>query len=283
MASGDRLLRATVLGCGSSSGVPRPGGANGEGDWGACDPSEPRNRRTRCSLLVERAAVDGRYPRDQVTSILVDTSPDFRQQALRSRCARIDAVLFSHDHADQTHGIDDLRAFMLKQKSRIPAYVDEHTGGEIVTRFAYCFVQRTGSPYPPLFELRRMPRCGEAFLLDGPSGPVPAMTFIQGHGGVDSLGFRFGPLAYSSDLVSMPKESLEALEGVSVWIVDALQMTPHPTHAHLDLTLEWIARIRPKRAILTNLHVSMDYATLKAQLPDDIEPAYDGMTIEAPF
>ncbi len=283
MNGDDRILRATILGCGSSGGVPRPGGPDGSGDWGKCDPEEPRNHRTRCSLLIERANPLGEFPRKNVTSVLVDTSPDFRQQALRSRCVRFDAVLFSHNHADQTHGIDDLRAFVQAGRQRIPAYIDARTGGEIVARFAYCFNQRSGSPYPPLFDLKTMPDYGVGFGLEGPSGPIPAMAFLQGHGGVDSLGFRFGPIAYSSDVVSLPEQSFELLTGIEVWIVDALQLTPHQTHAHLDLTLDWIGRVRPKRAILTNLHISMDYAQLKAQLPDGVEPAYDGMVVEVKF
>ncbi len=283
MDSADRTLRAFILGCGSSGGVPRPGGADGSGDWGDCDPNEPLNYRTRCSLLVERSNALGEFPRNEVTSVLVDTSPDFRQQALRSRCARVDAVLFTHNHADQTHGIDDLRAFVQANQQRIAAYVDERTGGEIATRFAYCFNQRVGSPYPPLFDLKTMPDYGVAFDLDGPSGAIPAMAFLQGHGGVDSLGFRFGPIAYSSDVVTLPERSFELLMGVKIWIVDALQMTPHQTHAHLDLTLDWIARVRPMRAILTNLHKTMDYAQLKARLPEGVEPAFDGMVVEAKF
>lgn len=268
-------VRARILGCGSSGGVPRFGGADGAGDWGACDPSEPKNRRTRCSLLIERASGAG----GDKTSVLIDTSPDMRGQLLEARCKRLDAVLFTHDHADQTHGIDDLRVFALTQRARLPVYIDEETGGGIVTRFRYCFEQAPGSYYAPILDRRVMPACGEKFAIEGPGGAVPVTPFLQYHGGVNSLGFRFGDIAYSSDVIGLPEESFEILAGVRTWIVDALQMKPHVTHAHLDLTLDWIARVKPERAILTNLHVSMDYRTLQRILPPGVEPAYDGMIV----
>lgn len=268
-------LMARILGCGSSGGVPRFGGPDGAGDWGACDPDEPRNRRTRCSLLLEREnATTGKK-----TSVLIDTSPDMRAQLLEARCRRLDAVLFTHHHADQCHGIDDLRVFALAQGARVPVFIDENTSGEIVRRFDYCFVQRPGSYYAPILERRVMPACGETFEIDGPGGAVPVTPFLQFHGGVDSLGFRAGDIAYSSDVVGLPEESFAVLEGVKIWIVDALQMKPHGTHAHLDLTLEWIERVKPARAILTNLHVTMDYRTLCNMLPSGVEPAYDGMVV----
>lgn len=269
-------LKATILGCGSSGGVPRPGGPGGAGDWGLCDPTEPKNRRTRCSLLVEQRE-EGR---DGATAVLVDTSPDLRAQLLAARCARVDAVLYTHDHADQTHGIDDLRAFALAARARVPVYVDEETSGEIVERFSYCFAQPPGSLYAPILERRNLPKAGEAFAVDGPGGRLAVRSFLQHHGGVDSLGFRFGPIAYSSDVVDLPEASFAALAGVEVWIVDALQTRPHKTHAHLDLALRWIERVRPRRAVLTNLHVTMDYQTLRASLPEGVEPAFDGMIIE---
>ncbi len=272
-------LSVTVLGSGSSGGVPRLGGGDGTGDWGACDPGEPKNRRTRCSILVRKARPPRGLSPDAVTSVLVDTSPDMRQQMLAARCARLDAVLYTHDHADQCHGIDDLRMFAIAQRQRIPTYIDEATAGGLKSRFDYCFRQRQGSPYPAILEAIDMPPCGETFEIDGPGGAVETTAFLQHHGGVNSLGFRFGDVAYSSDVVGLPEPSFAVLEGVRVWIVDALQYRPHATHAHLDLALEWIARVRPERAILTNLHVHMDYATLRARLPAGVEPAYDGMVI----
>lgn len=273
-------LRVTILGCGSSGGVPRFGGADGAGEWGACDPNEPKNRRSRCSILVQRAHRQAGFRHDKMTSVLVDASPDMRAQLLAARCSRLDAVLFTHDHADQCHGIDDLRVFALQMRRRMPVYIDEKTGGSIVERFNYCFVQKPGSYYPPILDQIDMPPCGVPFAVDGPSGEIPVTAFLQHHGGVNSLGFRFGGVAYTSDAVDLPEESFAMLEGVDVWIVDALQRKPHPTHAHLDLTLEWIARVKPKRAILTNMHLHMDYGTLKKELPEGVEPAYDGMLVE---
>jgi phosphoribosyl 1,2-cyclic phosphate phosphodiesterase len=272
-------LRAVVLGCGSSGGVPRVGGPGGA-DWGTCDPNEPRNRRSRCSLLVERApGKDAFDDRAAVTSVIVDTSPDFRAQMLAARVEHVDAVLFTHDHADQTHGVDDLRAFAIRARRRLPVYVDRATTEGLVQRFGYCFEQPPGSWYPPILEERAMPRAGERFLIDGPGGAIEATAFVQHHGPVNSLGFRFGEFAYSSDVAELPEESFAILAGVRVWIVDALQMKPHGTHAHLERTLEWIARVRPERAILTNLHVTMDYATLKGILPAGVEPAFDGLDL----
>lgn len=272
-------LRVTILGCGSSGGVPRTGGANGAGEWGACDPSEPKNRRTRCSILIERATADGEFPRDGVTSILVDTSPDMRTQLLKAKCARLDAVFFTHDHADQSHGIDDLRVFALNMQQRIPVYIDDTTAGEILRRFDYCFKQKPGSLYPAILKKTDMPPSGEPFAVAGPSGVIPCTAFMQYHGGVNSLGFRLGNIAYSSDVVGLPDESFRILDGVDTWIVDALQYKPHASHAHLDLTLEWIARVKPRCAILTNLHIHMDYQSLQRILPDGVEPAFDGMEL----
>ena len=280
MSTKDRL-RVTLLGCGSSGGVPRFGGPDGKGDWGDCDPSEPKNRRTRCSVLVQKSHSEFGFAHDKVTSVLVDTSPDMRAQLLSAQCSRLDGVLFTHDHADQSHGIDDLRVFALQMRRRVPTYIDPSTAGALLSRFDYCFTQKPGSHYPPILENVPMPKCGEAFSIDGPSGPIPTVAFLQDHGSVDSLGFRCGPIAYSSDVVGLSDESFDLLAGVDTWIVDALQYKPHQTHAHLDLALEWIARVKPKRAILTNLHTPMDYQTLMKALPPGIEPAFDGMQLEA--
>ena len=274
-------MRITILGSGSSGGVPRFGGPDGAGEWGACDPNEPKNRRTRCSILVQRAHETQSYRHDAVTSVLVDTSPDMRAQLLAARCSRLDGVLFTHDHADQSHGIDDLRVFALQMRKRIPVYIDDETAGVLLDRFDYCFVQKPGSFYPAILDKIDMPSCGDKFAVTGPSGDIPVIPFLQEHGSVQSLGFRFGDIAYSSDVVGLPEKSFEILAGVKTWIVDALQYKPHGTHAHLDLALEWIARVKPQRAILTNLHVHMDYETLRRELPEGVEPAYDGLTVEA--
>jgi len=276
-------LRVTILGCGSSGGVPRPGGEDGAGDWGLCDPAEPKNRRLRCSILLERADAEAGFARGAVTSVLVDCSPDMRTQMLAARVARLDAVLITHDHADQTHGIDDLRPFAIRERRRMPVWLDRATSGALLSRFAYCFEQPAGSWYPPILEERPIPPCGETFDVDGPAGSISVMAFQQHHGGVDSLGFRIGPVAYSSDVVDLPEESFRLLEGVETWIVDALRLEPHGSHAHLEKTLSWIERVRPKRAILTNLHVTMDYRALTEMLPTGVEPAYDGLSFEVRF
>jgi phosphoribosyl 1,2-cyclic phosphate phosphodiesterase len=271
--------RAVILGCGSSGGVPRLGGPDGAGDWGTCDPAEPKNRRTRCSLLVERAHA-GFDDRAAVTSVLVDTSPDMRAQLLAARAEHIDGVLITHDHADQTHGLDDLRAFAIAKRKRVPIYLDRGVAGDVVQRFRYCFEQAPGSWYPAILEERAVPACGESFAIAGPGGEVEATAFRQHHGPVDSFGYRIGDLAYSSDVAALPEDSFGILSGVRIWIVDALQMTAHGTHAHLERTLEWISAVKPERAILTNLHNTMDYQTLRGILPPGVEPAFDGLTVE---
>lgn len=261
------VLEVTVLGCGSSGGVPRA-----DGDWGVCDPAEPKNRRRRCSLLVRKKGEGAQ------TTVLVDTSPDFREQAIAAEIRRIDAVLFTHDHADQVHGIDDLRAFFLRQRTRIPAWMDAATRAVLLSRFSYIF-ENTGG-YPAILSANSLPAYGVSFEIDGPSGAIPVNTFDQEHGHIRCVGYRFGPVAYSPDVNGLPEEAFAALEGVDTWIVDALRHTPHPTHAHLERTLDWIARVKPRRAILTNMHIDMDYSSLWKKLPDGVEPAFDGMTVQ---
>ncbi len=262
-------LEFTILGSGSSGGVPRADGA-----WGACDPAEPRNRRRRCSLLVRRLATG--QGASAPTTVVVDTSPDFREQALSAKIQRLDGVLFTHDHADQTHGLDDIRAFAINQRARIPAWMDDATWQRLERRFGYIFHSIGG--YPAIGDLRPMPGLGVEFEVAGPTGPIPVVAFDQEHGEIRSLGFRFGSVAYSPDVNHLPDSSFDALAGVDTWIVDTLRYTPHPTHAHLERTLDWIARLQPRRAILTNLHIDMDFSTLAAELPAGVEPAYDGLT-----
>lgn len=261
-------LSFTILGSGSSGGVPRLGG-----HWGACDPNEPKNRRRRCSLLVEKGA----------TKILVDTSPDMRQQLLDTDCGNLDAVLYTHDHADQVNGIDDLRMICYNMRKRIPTYMDEPTSKTILARFGYCFAQEDGSYYPAILDEIRMPKPGDEFVISGEGGPIPVTPFLQHHGNIDSLGFRMGSpdasLAYSADVVGIPEESFELLSGVKVWIVDCLRYEKHISHSHLAQTLEWIERVKPELAILTNMHIDLDYQTLKAELPEGVIPAYDGLTV----
>jgi phosphoribosyl 1,2-cyclic phosphate phosphodiesterase len=262
-------LTATILGCGFSGGVPRPGTG-----WGACDPANPKNRRRRCSILVERAAPDGAK-----TRALVDTSPDLREQLLAADVSYLDGVLYTHEHADHIHGIDDLRAMFIAHKRRVEVYLDEPTWRVVSHRFGYCFVTPPGSSYPP-FLSRHPIAAGEPVTIAGAGGAVTAMPVLQDHGDIASLGFRFGAMAYSADLVDLPEPSIAALQGLDLWIVDALWYRPHPSHFHLDLTLQWIERLKPKRAILTNMHSDLDYDQLRNKLPPHVEPGYDGMRVE---
>lgn len=256
-------LEIVILGCGSSGGVPR-----GDGDWGDCDPGEPRNRRTRCSMLARRHGPDG------TTSVLIDTSPDLRQQALAAEIRHVDAVLYTHDHADQTHGIDDLRVFAIHARRRIQAWMDPATHHALTTRFDYIFESHHG--YPAILEAQRIRPHGQAWSVDGAGGAIPVVTFDQAHGPIRSVGYRLGPVAYSSDVSDLDEAALEAVRGAELWIIDALRYTPHPTHAHVDKALDWIARTGVGRAVLTNLHIDLDYNALSASLPDNVEVAFDG-------
>ena len=254
-------MRITILGCGTSGGVPRVGGRGGHGEWGAANPEDPRNRRRRCSILVQ----------DQGKTILIDTSPDLRAQLLDARVEHIDAVLWTHEHADQVHGIDDVRPYMLRQ-GPIEAWSDERTYRILLQRFGYCFAAEDGF-YNPIYRHNR---------VDGPfvAAGLPVRPFVQDHGIATSLGFRFGSFAYANDCVTLSDEALETMAGVDVLVVDAMRYRPHPTHAHLDRALEWIERIAPKRAFLTNLHVDMDYAELDRLTPAHVQPCHDGLVIE---
>lgn len=266
-------LDVTILGCGSSGGVPRIGG-----DWGNCDPANPRNRRRRCALLVERRAAGGD---GEATTVLVDTGPDMREQLLEAGVHRLDAVLYTHPHADHIHGIDDLRGLALAARRRIPVYADESTSARLMEAFRYCFVAPPGSEYPPILDLHGL-TAGHLLTIDGPGGPVPVLPFRQTHGAIDALGFRFGDLAYSSDINDLPEESEDRLKNLDVWIVDALRRSRHSSHFTLDQALDWIERIRPRRAILTNMHQDLDYETLRRTLPPGVEPAYDMMHLRLP-
>ncbi|MGI9413838.1 MAG: MBL fold metallo-hydrolase [Hyphomicrobiales bacterium] len=260
-------LQFTILGCGSSGGVPRIGG-----HWGQCDPDNPKNRRRRCSLLVRRSGPDG------TTNVLIDTSPDMRQQLLDAQVGWIDGVLYTHEHADHIHGIDDLRVVAINGRQRINVWAGQRTHDHLLRSFGYCFEQPPGSEYPPICDANLL-HPDRNTTVEGPGGPITARPFEQIHGSISSLGFRIGGLAYSSDLHDLPDRSLETLTGLDIWIVDALRRTPHPSHFSLDDALGWIERLKPKRAILTNMHVDLDYDTLRSELPSTVEPAYDGLTI----
>jgi phosphoribosyl 1,2-cyclic phosphate phosphodiesterase len=268
--NGQARVRVTILGCGSSGGVPRVGG-----DWGVCDPSDPRNYRTRCSLLVE--AYQGTYSHETSTVVLIDTSPDLRAQLLAAKVTHIDALLYTHDHADQCHGIDDLRAIVYHQRRRIPAFMDANTTKSLKGRFGYIFETPAGSLYPAIMDADAMPDPGQVLQINGAGGAIGFEVLAQNHGDIDSLGFRFGSVAYCNDCKHLPQASLAACHGLDLFIVDALRYTPHPSHAHLDQSLAWIDTLKPKQAVLTNMHLDLDYQTLCDTLPNGVIPAYDGL------
>jgi len=252
-------VKITILGCGSSMGVPLIGG-----DWGACDPAEPRNRRRRVSILVESGP----------TRVLVDTSPDLREQLLAAGVNALDAVLYTHAHADHLHGIDDLRAINVALKAPLDIHADAATLDLIRERFGYVFQPLKGDYF---YKPTLVPK-----LVDGPFavGGIAVTPFVQDHGFSSTLGYRFGSVAYSTDVVTLDERAFAALAGIDLWIVDAFRLEPHATHSHLDRTLGWIERVKPKRAVLTHMSQGMDYATLKRRLPAHVEPAYDGMVLE---
>lgn len=269
-------LRFTILGCGSSPGVPRI-----NGDWGNCDPEEPRNTRLRCSLLVERISSKGR------TTVVVDTSPDFRQQMLNAQVSRIDTVLYTHPHADHVHGIDDLRGYALAQRERITVYADQQTMARLYDGFGYCFTQPPGSMYPPILNAYEI----EEFVpmvITGEGGDIHVLPLLQVHGPIHSLGFRFsgtgdffsGGVVYSPDVSDIPKETVSRLENIDCWIVDALQYKEHVSHLSLSESLGWIRKVKPQQAVLTHMHIPLDYATLIKELPAGVVPGFDGMVVE---
>ena len=259
----------TILGCGSSGGVPRVGQG-----WGACDPLEPRNRRRRCSILID-AAGEGDVP----TTILVDTSPDLREQLLGSNTRYLDAVVITHEHADHTHGIDDLRPLTLSMRRRIDVYADHQTSVSFNRRFGYCFEAPPGSAYPPILNLKTV-TSGLPFIVPGRAGMLEFETFPVTHGDMEVMGLRFRNVAYTPDISDVPDAAIPYLENLDFWIIDALRLTKHPAHFSLSDALTWIERMHPKRAILTNLHTDLDYGTLVKSLPHGVEVAFDGMCIE---
>jgi len=254
-----------ILGCGSSGGVPRLGG-----HWGDCDPTNPKNVRTRCSMLVTKTGDNG------TTRVLIDTSPDLRQQLLDAEVGELDAVVYTHAHADHVHGLDDIRMVVYNMRQRLQVWADGDTGNQLLARFGYAFVQPKGSSYPPICDLNTID--GDV-VIDGGGGAITLTPFEVEHGSIDALGFRIGNAAYLPDVSDIPDDIWPHLQNLDLWIVDALRRDPHPTHAHLAKTLEWIDRVAPKRAVLTNMHIDLDYATLAAETPDHITPAFDGLTL----
>jgi phosphoribosyl 1,2-cyclic phosphate phosphodiesterase len=243
----------TILGCGSSAGVPRP--ALG---WGACNPNNPKNRRRRCSLMAERTSEQG------TTRVVIDTSPDLREQLIDADVDHIDAVFLTHEHADQTHGIDDLRSVVLHQRRRIPVYLNRSTGRDILSRFSYCFVSPEGSGYPPILDNLSI-EAGESRTIEGKGGALTLSAFLVQHGNIPALGYRIGNAAYTPDLHD---------------IVDGLRYAQHPSHFSVSDALSWIDRFKPKRAVITNMHSDLDYEVVRSKLPANVIPAYDGMRLE---
>jgi phosphoribosyl 1,2-cyclic phosphate phosphodiesterase len=268
--SGPRL-RLTVLGCGSSPGVPRIGN-----DWGACDPGEPRNRRLRTSLMIERVGPKG------VTRVIVDTGPDFRQQVLAAGVSTADAIVYTHPHADHIHGIDELRQFFFNRGHRVPVYADEATAFRLKQAFGYCFETPAGSGYPPIVADHRIV-AGKPFAIEGAGGDIELLPYEQTHGEIVSIGYRVGAFAYSTDVSAIPDATWPLIEGVELLIIDALRYKPHISHFSVEEAIATARRIGARHTVLTHLHHDLDYRTLAAELPDDIEPAYDGMVIELPL
>lgn len=258
-------LRVTILGCGSSGGVPRLGGR-----WGACDPTNPKNRRRRCSILVERLSAAS------ATRLLVDCGPDLRDQLLDAGVGMVDAVLITHEHADHVHGVDDLRQIVFNRRSRLPCWTSPSCGAVLRRRFGYVFETPLGSDYPPILDLHETT---EPFAIDGAGGRIDVLPFLTPHGRIEALGFRFGPVAYLPDVSAMSPEAWAAVADLDCWIVDALRYEPHESHSHLSQTLDWIARANPRRAVITNMHIDLDHDRVAAETPSHVEPAYDGMTL----
>lgn len=261
------MIRATILGCGSSGGVPRLGGR-----WGACDPKNPKNRRRRCSLLVERPGPEG------VTQVLIDTGPDMVPQLLDADIGQLDAVIYTHPHADHTHGVDDLRQLVYNARRKMPLWADAPTAAALQDRFGYIFETPEGSFYPPICDLH--PITG-AFTVEGAGGPIRFIPFRVQHGEITALGYRFGGMVYLPDVSAIPEAAWPAIEGAELFICDALRYEPHPSHAHLAQTLDWMARAAPQRGVLTNMHIDIDHDEVASQTPDHIQPAHDGMVLQA--
>ena len=266
------MLRITVLGCGSSGGVPRIG-ADGP-VWGACDPAEPRNRRRRCALLIQRIGAAG------TTTVLMDAGPDLREQLIDARAGLLDALVLTHDHADHVHGIDDLRMVVFNRRRRLPCWMDARTEATMTRRFGYVFETPPGSNYPPILDRCRI---DGPVHVEGAGGTLTCTPFEVPHGGTIALGFRIGPVVYTPDISAMSDAAWAALDGAGCWLLDALRHRPHPSHVNLEGALDWIARAAPHVAYLTNMHVDLDYAAVEAATPPNVHPAHDGLVIEYPM
>ncbi|HET9534419.1 MAG TPA: MBL fold metallo-hydrolase [Mesorhizobium sp.] len=265
-------LRFTILGCGSSPGTPRI-----TGDWGNCDPNNPKNRRMRAAALAERVSDTG-----GATSVAIDTGPDFREQMLMAGVKRLDAAIYTHAHADHIHGIDDLRGYVLGQRRLMDIYADRPTLDRLREAFGYCFETPPGSSYPPILRANIVEH-STPVVIEGEGGSLVLEPLPQIHGDIISLGFRIGGLAYCPDVSDFPADTIHRLRDLDVLIIDALQHRPHPSHLSLSEALDWIARLNPRKAILTHMHVPLDYAAVLQETPARVEPGYDGMIIEIPL
>ena len=269
-------LRVTILGCGSSGGVPRVGG-----DWGVCDPNEPKNRRTRCSLLVEQWEGDVEPDNQEKTVILIDTSPDLREQLLKAKVTKIDAVLYTHDHADQSHGIDDLRAIAYRMRQRIPVYMDDITKEAMLSRFHYCFEMPEGRVHPAILELQDTFNSKDELQIFGAGGAINITVLGLSHGPSSSFGFKFNNIVtYTPDVLDIENDVLNLIKGSDVWVCDALRYNRSPSHANVDKTLMWQAFTQVPTILLTNLHIDLDYENLTSELLGSQVVAYDGQRVE---
>lgn len=261
-------LRATILGCGSSGGVPRIGNV-----WGDCDPLNPKNRRSRCSMLLEQTSDNG------TTRVLIDTSPDMRTQLLDAGVSKVDAVVYTHAHADHVHGLDDLRMIVFNTRKRMEVWADMPTQNDLYARFRYAFITPEGSNYPPICVMNTIE--GDV-TISGDGGDITLTPLPVQHGQIKALGFRINNFAYMPDVSDIPDTTWAQLSGLDIWVLDALRRKPHPSHVHLERALEWIMRAAPKHAVLTNMHIDLDHATIAAETADHIIPAYDGLTLTLP-
>ncbi len=262
-------MRVTILGCGGSAGVPQIGGADGRGDWGVCDPAEPRNRRSRSSVVVESG---------QGTRLLVDTGPDLRTQLMACGVPGVDAILFTHAHADHITGLDDIRILNRIAGRPLAAYATQGTLDELTRRFDYAF-----KPWQPpgFFRPVLLPHpvaAGDTVEMAG----LPVRLFEQDHGFITTLGLRIGAFAYSTDVVTLDDFAFATLAGVDIWVVDCFQRAGHTTHAHLDRVLDWAGRVGARRTILTHMGYDMDWDWLQRHLPPGVEPAFDGLVVDVP-
>ncbi|MDG1497572.1 MAG: MBL fold metallo-hydrolase [Amylibacter sp.] len=257
-------LRFTILGCGSSGGVPRLGG-----HWGNCDPNNVKNFRKRCSLLIQR------FENNNVTNVLIDTTPDMRQQLLDTKIGKLDAVIYTHEHADHLHGLDDLRMIVINMQKRLPVFASKQTKNSILERFGYAFKTPKGSPYPPILDMNDLT---ETLEIQGAGGPIKFTSFDVDHGNILVSAIKVNDVLYTPDISTVRNDT--ELRDLDYWILDSLRYKPHPSHVNLEQALGLIDRYKPKKAILTNLHVDLDYLTLLNETPDNVVPAHDGLQIK---